>query len=78
MKVGAKVILTFLVSGKQFFMADFLQKSPKVGFFNSPPQPKSGKSAGLKSHLTCEFVIFGLLTRSDWLMAVSDGIKNGQ
>ena len=46
MKVGAKIILTFLVSGKQFFMADFLQKSPKVGFFNSPPpQPKSGKSA---------------------------------
>ena len=79
MKVEAKIILTFLVSGKQFFMADFLQKSPKVGFFNSSPQPKkSGKSAGLKSHLTCEFVIFGLLTRSDWLMAVSDGIKNGQ
>ena len=62
-------------------MADFLQKSPKVGFFNSPPAAQIweiGSAAGLKNRLTCEFVIFGLLTRPDWIVAVSDGFKNGQ
>ena len=74
--IGAKIILTFLVWGKQqFFTADFFLKSPKSAFL-IPPQLEPGKPPGLKSH-TCEFVIFGLLTRCDW-MAVSDGIKNGR
>ena len=57
------------------FHGRFLSEIPKVGVFNSP-QLEPGKPPGLKSH-TCEFVIFGLLTRCDW-MAVSDGIKNGR
>ena len=57
----AEIILTFLVSGKQFFTADFLLKSPKVGLFY-PPSENLGNLGGLKVH-TCAFVIFGLLTR---------------
>ena len=60
-QVWAEIILTFLVSGKQFFTADFLLKSPKVGFFY-PPSGNLGNLGGLKVH-TCAFVIFGLLTR---------------
>ena len=73
----AEIILTFLVSGKQFFTADFLLKSPKVGFFY-PPSGNLGNLGGLKVH-TCAFVIFGLLTRwlagSEWVMGSKMGSR---
>ena len=64
MKVGAKIILTFLVSGKQFFMADFLQKSPKVGFLIPPRGQNLGNLLWVKKppHLwICHFWPFDAL-----------------
>ena len=73
----AEIILTFLVSGKQFFTADFLLKSPKVGFFY-PASGNLGNLGGLKVP-TCAFVIFGLLTRwlagSEWVMGSKMGSR---
>ena len=68
--IGAKIILTFLVWGKQqFFTADFFLKSPKVGVFNSPPARTWETARVKKPHLwICHFWAFDALwlDGSEW------------